>query len=60
MGEVYFRISKHLRIGVDEVIRKKFQPQIKFLIFKYTQIILKEQEEYEKLQEQSFNNKSIR
>ena len=56
MGEVYFRISKHLNMGVDEVIRKKFQPQIKFLIFKYTQIILQEQEEYEKLQEQKTSN----
>lgn len=40
-------------MGVDEVIRKKFQPQIKFLIFKYTQIVLQEQEEYEKLQEET-------
>ena len=53
MGEVYFRISKHLGIGIDEVIRKKFQPQFKFLIFKYTQIILREQEEYEKLEQET-------
>lgn len=51
MGEVYFRVSKHLRIGIDEVIRRKFDPSIKFLIFKYTQIILQEQKEYEKLEE---------
>lgn len=57
MGEVYFRISKHLSMGIDEVIRQKFQPQIKFLIFKYTQIILKEQEEYEKIESKSYGIK---
>lgn len=55
MGEVYFRISKYHGYTIDEVIRKKFQPQIRFLIYKYTQIILQEQEEYEKLEEQNRN-----
>ena len=49
---MYFRVSKHLHIGIEEVIRRKFQPGIKFLIIKYTQIILREQEEYEKIEEQ--------
>ncbi len=40
-------------IGIDEVIKKKFQPQIKFLIIKYNNIILREQEEYENIQEQT-------
>ena len=53
MGEVYFRVSKHLGIGVDEVIRQKFKPQFKFLIFKYTNIILREQEEYEKIKSET-------
>lgn len=48
-------MSKHLGIGIEEVIKKKFKPDIKFLIIKYTQIILQEQEEYEKLEEQKNN-----
>lgn len=35
-GEVYFRISKHLGCTVSDVIKRKFTPDIKFLIMRYT------------------------
>ena len=50
-GEVYFRVSKHLGCLPSEVIRKKFNPDIKFLIIKYTQIILKEIEQNKELED---------
>ena len=50
-GEVYFRISKHLGVPPSEVIRKKFTPDIRFLIIKYTQRILTEIEQSEELKE---------
>lgn len=52
-GEVYFRISEHLSIPISEVIRRKFTPDIRFLIIKYTQRILTEIEESEKIKEQT-------
>lgn len=36
-GEVYFRVSKHLGWLPSEVIRKKFNIDVKFLIIKYSQ-----------------------
>ena len=54
-GEVYFRVSKHLGIKVSDVIREKFSPDMRFLIMKYTQIIIKEVEQAEKMKEQSEN-----
>lgn len=51
-GEVYFRISKHLGWLPSQVIKNKFNPDIKFLIFKYTQQIRNEIKESEKLKEQ--------
>lgn len=39
IGHVYFKVSEHLRVPVSEVIRKKFLPDYKFLIFKYSQIL---------------------
>ncbi len=54
-GEVYFRVSKHLGIKVSDVIREKFSPDMRFLIIKYTQIIIKEVEQAEKMKEQSEN-----
>ena len=44
-GEVYFRISKHLGILPSEVIRRKFTPDMRFLIIKYTHMILREVEQ---------------
>ena len=51
-GEVYFRISKQLGWLPSEVIRKKFTPDIRFLIMKYTQQILAEIKQSEELKEQ--------
>ena len=55
-GEVYFRVSKHLGWLPSEVIKNKFNPDIKFLIFKYSQQIRKEIEESEKIKEQLEEN----
>ena len=51
-GEVYFRVSKHLGWLPSEVIKNKFNPDIKFLIFKYSQQIRNEIKESEKIKEQ--------
>ena len=50
-GEVYFRVSKHLGWLPSEVIKKKFNPDIKFLIFKYSQEIRNEIKQNEELKE---------
>ena len=50
-GEVYFRVSKHLGWLPSEVIRKKFNPDIKFLIFKYSNEIRNELKQNEELKE---------
>lgn len=50
-GEVYFRVSKHLGVLPSEVIRRKFTPDIRFLIIKYTNMILREVEQAEELEE---------
>ena len=55
-GEVYFRISKHLGWLPSEVIKNKFNPDIKFLIFKYSHQIRTEIEQHEKLQEKIEEN----
>jgi len=54
-GEVYFRISKHLGVLPSEVIRRKFTPDIRFLIIKYTNMILREVEQSEELNEKLNN-----
>ena len=50
-GEVYFRVSKHLGWLPSEVIKKKFNPDIKFLIFKYSQQIRNEIKQSKELEE---------
>jgi len=55
-GEVYFRISKHLGWLPSEVIKNKFNPDIKFLIFKYSHQIRTEIEESNKLKEKLEEN----
>ena len=52
-GEIYFRISKHLGITMSEVIRKKFNPDIKLLIMKYHKQLLMEKEHAEEMQRQN-------
>ena len=56
MGEVYFRISKDFGIMPTEVIRKKFTPDMRFLILKYSEQIRQEIKEHEKLKEKINNN----
>ena len=50
-GEVYFRVSKHLGMLPFDVIKKKHDPNIKFLIFKYTNEIRNEIKQSEELKE---------
>ena len=50
-GEVYFRVSKHLGWLPSEVIKKKFNPDIKFLILKYSQEIRNEIKQSEEIKE---------
>lgn len=52
MGEVYFRVSLHLNIPPTEVIRKKFTPDIRFLIMKYSEKLRQEIKQAEELEEQ--------
>lgn len=52
MGEVYFRVSKHLSILPSEVIKNKFNPDFKFLIHKYSVQIKQEQKDYIKMKEE--------
>lgn len=52
-GEVYFRVSKHLGWLPSEVIKKKFTPDIKFLIMKYSQEIRLEIKQAKELKEKS-------
>ena len=52
-GEVYFRISKQLGWLPSEVIRKKFTPDIKFLIMKHSQEIFNEMKRAEELKEKT-------
>ena len=51
IGDIYFQVSKHLHQPVSWVIKNKFTWDVKFLIFKYTQIARKKQEAYEELEE---------
>ena len=53
IGDVYFEVSKHLNVSPYYVMKNKFRPDIKFLIMKYSQILRRKQEEYEKIQENS-------
>ena len=50
---MYFRISEHLGWLPSEVIRKKFTPDIKFLIMKYTQRLIKEAEHAKEIEERN-------
>ena len=51
-GEVYFRISEQLGWLPSEVIKKKYNPDIKFLIFKHSARLRAEMEQNKRLQEQ--------
>ena len=53
MGHVYFKVSQHLNKPVSYVIRNKFNPDVKFLIFKYSQMLREKQREYEEIKNKS-------
>lgn len=53
MGEVYFRVSRHLGIKMSEVIREKFTPDMRVLIHKYSNILREEIKQADKLEELS-------
>lgn len=50
-GHIYFLVSKHLGKPVTWVIRNKFNPDVKFLIMKYSLITRQEQEQVASMQE---------
>lgn len=52
IGEIYFRVSKHLGWRPSEVVKHKYENDIKFLIIKYASIIREEQEEIRKTNEE--------
>lgn len=52
MGDIYFQVSKHLGKPVSWVIKNKFTYDVKFLIFKYSQIARQKEDEFEKLQDE--------
>lgn len=49
---VYVEVSKNHGIPIGDVIRHKFDPEIKLLIMYYNHIFRLEQEEYEKMKEE--------
>lgn len=53
MGHIYFKVSEHLRKPVSWVIRHKFNPDVKFLIMKYSIITREEQETAKEMKEQT-------
>ena len=53
VGQVYFRVSKHLSIPISQVIREKFNPDMKLLIMFYSEEIRQEQREIQQLKEQT-------
>lgn len=53
IGDMYFEVSKHLGKPVSWVIKHKFTPDVKFLIFKYAQILRNRKKEYDKIQNES-------
>lgn len=58
MGHIYFKVSEHLHQPVSWVIRNKFNPDVKFLIMKYSLITRQKQESAKELQEQIEVNKT--
>lgn len=57
IGEVYFRVSKHLGCLPSTVMRNKFNQDYKFLIFKYSEEIRQEQKQLQEIEEQKTRSK---
>ena len=49
---VYVEVSKNHGYSIGEVIRRKFDPEIKLLIMYYNHVFKTEQHEYEKTKEE--------
>ena len=60
IGEVYFRVSKHLCIPISEVIYKRNDLDMIMLMRKYGEEIKKEQKEIKKAREEARKNKNRR
>ena len=52
---VYVEVSKNHGYSIGEVIRGKFNPEIKLLIMYYNHVFRLEQREYEKMKEEQEN-----
>lgn len=52
IGQVYFRVSKHLHCPISYVIRNKFTPDMKLLIMFYSEEIRQEQREINSLKDE--------
>lgn len=48
---VYVEVSKNHRYTIGEVIRGKFNPEIRLLIMYYNYVFRQEQREYEEMKE---------
>lgn len=51
--QVYVEVSKNHGYSIGEVIRGKFDPEIRLLIMYYNHVFRLEQKEYEKMKEQN-------
>ena len=62
VGEVYFRVSKHLSIPISEVIHGFFCYDIDIIMLmrKYGEEIKAEQRQYQKIKEERIKSKSKR
>ena len=60
LGEVYFRVSKHLGIPISEVIYKRNHLDIVMLMRKYGEIIKSEQRQIRKAEQEAKKNRNKR
>ena len=60
LGEVYFRVSKHLCIPISEVIYKRNDLDMMMLMRKYGEEIKQEQKEIRKAREEARKSKNRR
>lgn len=60
LGEVYFRVSKHLCIPISEVIYKRNDLDMMMLMRKYGEEIKQEQKEIRKAREEARKNRNRR
>ena len=58
LGEVYFRVSKHLGIPISEVIYKRNHLDMIMLMRKYGEIIKEEQRQIQRANREAKKNRS--